>query len=161
MAAARGLKTQRAVTGGEGSVVRRYQDVVVGRRSLSTTLYFEFCMLFAWAPGALGLLLRKLLWPRLFRACGRGVQFGAGIVLRHPNRIRLGDRVVISERCTLDARNPVLDEAIVIGDDVILAEGVILQTKGGTIRIGDRVGINSRTLLNATVDAPSTSATTP
>ena len=137
-------KTQGAVTGG-GSALRRYQDVVVGLRSLGATLYFEWCALLGPLPGAAGLFLRTLFWPRLFAACGRGAQFGANVVLRHPHRIRLGERVVISDRCTLDARSPGLDEAIAIGDDTILAEGVIVQAKGGTVRIGPRGGVGPQT----------------
>ena len=88
--------------------------------------------------------------PALFAACGQGVQFGPHVTLRHPHRVRLGDRVVVSDRCTLDARSPEADEAIAIGDDTILANDVLVQAKGGTIRIGARGGIGPQTVMIST-----------
>ena len=45
-------------------------------------------------PGALGLALRKALYPLLLGACGRNVVFGQNVVLRHPHKIRIADNVV-------------------------------------------------------------------
>ena len=142
-------KTHAAVTGG-GSALRRYQDVVVGRRSVWATLYYELCMILGQMPGALGLALRRILWPRLFGSCGRGVLFAENMVLRHPHRIHLGNRVVLSEGCVLDARNVDTDFAIVVGDDSILSNNAMLQCKDSTIRIGARVGIGTQTIIQAT-----------
>ena len=141
-------KTQASVTG-SGSALRRYQDVVVGRTGLASTLYFEFCTWLSPIPGALGLALRKTFWPRLFGACGRGVLFGAGTVLRHPHRIHLGERVVISEGCVLDARSADSNHAITVGDDVILSNGVILSCKGARIAIGARTGLGPQAMVLA------------
>jgi acetyltransferase-like isoleucine patch superfamily enzyme len=141
------VKTQRAVTGRDSSL-RRYQDVIVGSRSIWRTLYFELAILLSPIPGAIGIGLRKLLWPRLFAACGQGTVFGAGIVLRHPQRIHLGARVVISEGCILDARHEV-GQALVLGDDVILANQVILSCKGACITIGARCGLGPQTSIVA------------
>jgi acetyltransferase-like isoleucine patch superfamily enzyme len=132
-------KTQHAVTG-KGSALRRYQEVVVGRPGLAGTLYFEFCCWLTPVPGALGLALRQRFWPRLFGSCGKGVVFGTGIVLRHPHRIHLGDRVVVSENCILDARSDGSPRAMVIGDDAILSNGVVVSCKGAGVEIGPRTG---------------------
>lgn len=148
MAESRQGKTQAAVTEG-GSALSRYQKVVVGRSGWLSLLYFEICMQFSYAPGALGLFLRRLFWRRLFRRCGRGVVFGAGTLLRHPNRIELGDRVVVSEGCVLDARSDDVDCAIAIGDDTILGNGVTLSCKTGTIRLGARGGLGTQTVVHA------------
>lgn len=139
-------KTHAAVTGG-GSLLGRYQAVIVGRSGLGRTLYFEWCAWLAIVPGALGLALRKLFWPRLFGSCGRGVQFAGNIVLRHPHRIHLGDRVVLSERCLLDARNAGTDRAIEIGDDGIVSNDVMIQCKGSSVAIGARAGIGPQTVI--------------
>jgi galactoside O-acetyltransferase len=128
-------KTQAAVAG-RRSALRNYQDVVVGSQSFLSTLYYEWCMLCSVFPGALGLLLRKIFWPRLFRSCGKGVVVAANVILRHPSRIELGHRVVISEGCILDARNGDVECAIALGDDSILSNNVMLSCKDGTIRIG-------------------------
>jgi galactoside O-acetyltransferase len=141
-------KTHAAVTGG-GSALRNYQDVVVGSRSLLATLYYEWCMLFSVFPGALGLLLRKIFWPRLFRSCGKGIVVGANVILRHPNRIEIGERVVISDGCILDARNDQVECAIALGDDNILSNGVMLSCKDGTMKIGARTGLGVQTIIHA------------
>ena len=144
----KGYYTHKAITRG-GTAWRRYQDVMVGSRSLARTLFYELCMLLGPVPGALGLVLRKLVWPRLFGTCRPGAQFGAGVVLRHPHRIHLGERVVISEGCVLDGRNEGSDQAIVLGDDVILAPYTTLQSKGATLRIGSCCGIGTQTIIVA------------
>ena len=61
-------------------------------------------MLSQHVPGALGLALRKTLYPLLLGACGRNVVFGQNVVLRHPHKIRIGDNVVIDDNCLLDAK---------------------------------------------------------
>jgi galactoside O-acetyltransferase len=81
-------ETHAAVTG-SGSALQKYQEVIVGSRSLRALLFFEFCAWLGPVPGAVGMLLRKVFWPRLFASCGRGCMFGAGIILRHPRRIHL------------------------------------------------------------------------
>jgi galactoside O-acetyltransferase len=145
-------KSQGAVTA-EGSAWRRYRQVVLGGGSLCFAFRFELAMLFKNLPGAPGLLLRKLFWPGLFGKCGRGVQFGEGIVLRHPRRIALGDRVVLTDWCVLDARNEVAETAITLDDDVICSNGVSLVCKGGTISIGARTGIGKDGIVHSVGDS--------
>ena len=148
-------KTHAAVTG-SGSALARYREVVVGAPSLGALLYFEFCAWLGPVPGALGLALRGLFWPRLFAACGRKVMFGQNVILRHPGRIRLGSRVVVSEDCVLDARSPDLDEVIALGDDVMLSNRVMLSCKGGAIRIGHRAGVGPGTVIQSSAGNPVT-----
>ncbi len=146
-------KTQASITG-EGSALKKYQAVMVGSTSLWATIYFEGCAWFGVVPGAVGLLLRKVFWPRMFKHCGAGVQFGRGVTLRHPSRISLGDNVVISEGCILDARNADADEAIVLGDDVMLANNVSLSAKGGSITVGNKTGFGAQTVVQSTNACP-------
>jgi galactoside O-acetyltransferase len=147
------VKTHAAITG-QGSALGRYQDVMVGSRSLMALIVYEFCMLLAPVPGALGMVLRKLFWPRMFGSCGKGCMFAAGIVVRHPGRIRLGRSVVISEGCVLDGRHGSTQDAIVLGDNVILSNGVMLSCKNGTITIGGDTGLNAQTIVQSTNDCP-------
>jgi len=146
-------KTQAAVTG-QGSSLAKYQAVMVGKDGIGSMLYYELCTWFAYLPGALGLLLRKVFWPRLFLRCGHGVQFGYGIILRHPGRIALGNRVIFGEQCILDARNDGVEQAIEISDDVMFANAVSITTKGGTIKIGNNTGIGTQTVIQSTHESP-------
>jgi len=119
----------------------KYSALVVGRPGLAALLGYELVMLTSqWVPGALGLFLRKLLYPRLLGACGRGVVFGQHVVLRHPHKIRIGDRVVVDDNCLLDAKGE--DNAgITIGSGVFLGRNSILSCKNGDIVLGDGVNI--------------------
>ncbi len=148
-------KTQQAITG-KGSALNKYQDVIVGNRSLLFLFYYECCVWLGVIPGALGMLLRQIFWPRLFGSCGKKVAFASGVVLRHPKRIHLGDFVVISEGCILDARNSETEQVIVLGNDVILSNNVVLSCKKGTISIGDSTGVNSGTVIQSTNNCPVT-----
>lgn len=146
-------KTHEAVTG-KGSAFTQYQDVIVGKRSLSFFLYYELCLFFSFIPGAVGMALRKIFWPRLFLNCGKGVLFGTNIVIRHPQRISLGDRVVISDGCILDARSPDVEISISLGDDVMLSNDVMLSCKNGIILVGSNTGINAQTIIQSTSMCP-------
>lgn len=143
-------KKSHAAIAGKGSALRKYQDVIVGSRSLGTLAYFELCLLLGQIPGALGLFLRKMFWPRLFGSCGRGVQFGFGVILRHPGRVALGDNVIVSEHCILDARSDYSDHAIMIASDVILSNHVMLSCKDGYISLGARTGVGPQTIIQST-----------
>ena len=80
--------------------------------------------------------------------------FGANIILRHPNRIRIGSNTVLSEGVVLDARHSTDDTALQIGDEVILANNTMLSCKDGTINIGDRVGIGAYTIIQSVQHCP-------
>ncbi len=142
------MKTQASITEG-GSALQRYCRVIVGRPGWGALVYFEICTWLAIVPGALGLFLRKSLWPGLLGNCGKGVVFGASVTLRHPHRVHLGDRVVVSDGCILDARNGSAEKAIDISDDVILANNVTISCKGGTVRVGAGSGIGTQTVIHA------------
>ncbi len=146
-------KTHESITG-KGSPLGKYQDVMVGSRSLLALLYYEWCVLLGSIPGAPGMVLRKLFWPRLFADCGGGCMFASGITLRQPAKMRLGRAVVISEGCILDGRHADADVSITLGDNVILSTNVMLSCKNGTIIIGDNCGLNAQTIVQSTNDCP-------
>ena len=141
-------KSHAAVTSG-GSLLTRYQDVVVGNRSIFSTIYFECCMLLSRIPGAIGLALRGIFWPKLFASCGKGVFFGENVILRHPNRIHLGNKVVISDGCILDARNEESTTVIQLEDNVILSNNVMISCKGGTVKIGSNTGLGAQIVIQS------------
>ena len=94
--------------------------LVVGRSGWAALVRHELVTLLAQSvPGALGLLLRKTLYPPLLGACGRNVVFGQNVVLRHPHKIRIGDNVVIDDNCLLDAKGD-RNGGITIGSSVFI-----------------------------------------
>ncbi len=132
----------------------KYQEILVGNRSLVSFLYYEWCMLLGPIPGAAGMVLRKTFWPRMFGSCGRGCMFAANIVLRQPGRIHLGNSVVISEGCILDGRYEIESVSIRLGDNVILSNNVMLSCKNGSINIGNNCGLNAQTIVQSTTNCP-------
>lgn len=132
----------------EKSVIARYQEISLGRGGWFFLLKYELTMLLCnGLSGAAGLWLRKKLYPKLLGTAGRAVVFGRDISLRHPGRIAVGDCVVVDDGCVLDARSeePI---AVSIGSHTILARDTIIACKGGTVRIGDDVGIGAHTTIH-------------
>jgi acetyltransferase-like isoleucine patch superfamily enzyme len=132
---------QQAVRDQRRSALAKYQDLVVGSRSLIRLLAYELIVTgTSWVPGALGLVLRRLFYPALLGRCGKNVTFGHGVVLRHPAKIRLGDDVVVDDLVLLDAKGT-SNEGITVGNGVFLGRGTILSCKDGDIVLGDHVNI--------------------
>ncbi len=150
-------KTHTAVSKG-GSALNRYQRVIVGKHSFFSFVYFEYCVWLGIVPGAVGLFLRKIFWPRLFRRCGRGTTFGVGITIRHPGRISLGENVIVSDGCILDARNENKQDAINVGDETIMSNNVMISCKGGAVHIGNRAGLGAQTIIQSVNNCPVTLA---
>jgi len=120
------------------SARQKYSKLVVGRPGLGALLKYELTVLVSQSvPGALGLALRKTLYPRLLGTCGRNVVFGQNVVLRHPHKIRIADDVVIDDNCLLDAKGED-NRGITIGNGVFIGRNTILSCKNGDIEIGDR-----------------------
>jgi acetyltransferase-like isoleucine patch superfamily enzyme len=132
---------QEALRDERRSALAKYQDLVVGSRSLLRLFIYELVVTgTSWVPGALGLVLRRIFYPLLLGRCGRNVTFGHGVVLRHPAKIRLGADVVVDDLVVLDAKGTA-NEGITVGDGVFLGRGTILSCKDGDIVLGDHVNI--------------------
>jgi len=134
-------KAQDQLFDAHSSALQKYARLVVGRPGWPALLRHEFVTLVSQSmPGALGLALRKALYPWLLGACGRGVVFGQNVVLRHPGKIRIGDNVVIDDNCLLDAKGDA-NAGITIGSGVFVGRNTILSCKNGDIELGDRANI--------------------
>lgn len=124
------------------SAIQRYMDLFVGERGWWPLLRYEAVVLLAsWVPGALGLVLRRLLYPRILGGCGRNVTFGANVTLRHPGKIRIADDVAVDDGCVLDAKGTAND-GIRIGRRVFLGRNTILACKDGDIVLEDGVNVS-------------------
>src|SRR3954465_1795730 len=119
----------------------QHAELVVGRPGLGALLKYELIVTFAQAwPGALGLVIRKALYPMLLGSCGRNVVFGQHVVLRHPHKIHLGSNVVVDDLCLLDAKGE-SNGGIRIGDAVFVGRNTILSCKNGDIDLADGANI--------------------
>src|SRR5688500_5527697 len=98
-------KAQEQVFDPSKSAREKYAELVVGRPGFGALLKHEMVTLWSQhVPGALGLALRKALYPLLLGSCGRNVIFGQNVVLRHSHKIHIGDNVMIDDNCLLDAK---------------------------------------------------------
>jgi acetyltransferase-like isoleucine patch superfamily enzyme len=137
----------------------KYASLVVGRPGLGALIRHELIVTLSQArAGALGLVLRKWLYPRLLGSCGRNVVFGQNVVLRHPHKIHIGSNVVIDDNCLLDAKGE-SNGGIRIADGVFIGRNSILSCKDGDIELrqGANIGFNcevfsaSRVIIGAGV----------
>jgi acetyltransferase-like isoleucine patch superfamily enzyme len=122
----------------------KYAALVVGRPGWAALIKHELITMAAQSmPGALGLALRRTLYPSLLGACGRNVVFGQNVTLRHPHKVRIGDNVVIDDNCLVDAKGE-SKQGITIGSGVFIGRNTILSCKNGDIDIEDgaNVGFN-------------------
>jgi len=131
------------------SLTKKYADLTIGQFSYVQLIKYEFMItLLSPMPGAIGLLLRKIFYKRLFNDVGKGVVWGKSITLRYPDRIHFGNRVVIDDYALINARGSG-DAGIYIGDDVIINRGVIIQSKVGAIHIGHETNIGAFTFISS------------
>ncbi|MGE0704241.1 MAG: DapH/DapD/GlmU-related protein [Vicinamibacterales bacterium] len=119
------------------SAAAKYSALIVGQPGVWALLRHELVVTLtqAW-PGAFGLALRKIAYPRLLGSCGRNVVFGQNVVLRHPHKIHIGDNVVIDDNCLLDAKGE-RNRGIRIGNGVFVGRNTILSCKDGDIELAD------------------------
>jgi acetyltransferase-like isoleucine patch superfamily enzyme len=134
-------KAQEQIFAAGTSASEKYAALIVGRRGLGALLKYELVVMLSQAcPGALGLVLRKALFPMLLGSCGRNVVFGQNVVLRHPHKIHIGNNVVVDDNCLLDAKGE-SNRGIRLGNGVFIGRNSILSCKNGDIELGDGANI--------------------
>ena len=131
----------------DGGKLGKYQTLILGEKSLVKLFRYELIIgLCGWLPGALGLLLRSKLYPKIMGYVGRNVTFGQNVVLRHPHKIFIGDNVVIDDQCVLDAKGQ-NNRGIFIGDGVFIGRHTILNCKNGDIVLENHVNISFNCMI--------------
>ncbi len=144
------LKIQQSMSGGNQSALHRYMDLVVGQRGYLKLLKYELVVMIAQKrAGALGLLLRKKMYPWLLGECGRNVTFGCDVVLRHPHKIRIGDGVVVDENVLVDAKGE-SNQGIDIGAGSYIGRNSIVSCKNGDIYLGENANVGWPCTIAAT-----------
>ncbi|MBK8970219.1 MAG: acyltransferase [Hahellaceae bacterium] len=98
--------------------------------------------------GALGLVLRKLVYPRIFRGIHRSVIIGRNVLLRCPVQIRLNAKVIIDDTVQLIA-NSDARESITLGENAFIRSFACLNAgpPSGFIKIGKNSGIGQMSVL--------------
>ncbi len=126
-----------------------YQEYVTGSRSLWELFKYEiFINLMAGVPGALGLMARKLFYPLMISYCGKGIVWGSNLVIRYPQKIRIGDQCIFDDGCVLDAKGGT-NQGISLGKSCMIGRHSILGCKNSDILIGDHVGISPHCIIHA------------
>lgn len=134
-------KAQEQLFAAGTSAREKYAALVVGRPGWGALLRHELIVTFTQSlPGALGLALRKALYPKLLGSCGRNVVFGQNVTLRHPHKVHIGDNVVIDDNCLVDAKGTT-NAGIRIGRGVFIGRNTILSCKNGDIDLADDVNV--------------------
>jgi acetyltransferase-like isoleucine patch superfamily enzyme len=134
--------TQKALISQDASMASKYSRLFVGRKGLWFLFKYEFINHFITPmPGALGLAMRKIFYPRLLKKVGRGVVFGRNITLRHPHKITIGEATSIDDNAVLDAKGET-NEGLSLGANVYIGRNTALSCKEGSIAIGDYVNIS-------------------
>ncbi len=130
-----------------------YRRLAVGGASTPYFIAYEAALLlFSGLPGLLGLGIRSLAYPGLFRSCGRRPAFGRGVVLRVPNQVSLGSGVVVDDYAALDVRGE--GASIEIKDRAIIGRFTAVAAKGGTVSLGAgcNIGSHCRIATNSKVE---------
>ena len=81
-----------------------------------------------------------MFFKSLFKEVGKNVVFGRSLTIRHPQKIRIGDNVIIDDYAVLDAKGH-NNLGIEIGNDVMIGRNTVISCKNGNIRIGDNSNI--------------------
>lgn len=133
----------------QSSSFSRYKMKAAGDVSFTHLVLYEiFNLVFANLGGALGYVTRKILLTRLFKAAGKGVILGRGLVVRHPARISLGDNVAIDDYVFLDAGGSG-EMGLELGDGVIISRNCVIQGKTGAVLLGDRVDVGCNSVFSS------------
>jgi acetyltransferase-like isoleucine patch superfamily enzyme len=130
-----------------------YRRLAVGDASLLQLFFYELSqLLLSNLPGLLGLGLRALAYPMLFKKCGRRPAFGRGVVLRVPQQMSLGSGVLVDDYSALDVRGS--KASIVLEDRVSIGRLSTIAAKGGDIllRAGCNIGSYCRIATNSHIE---------
>ncbi|WP_210407623.1 acyltransferase, partial [Hydrocoleum sp. CS-953] len=132
---------QAKLTDEKKTALQKYQDITIGSYSISKLIKYELLVTLIGAlPGAIGLVLRKKFYKSLFGRVGRNVIFGKSITIRHPDKIYIGDNVIIDDYAVLDGKGAD-NNRIIIGDNVMIGRSSVISCKNGNITIGENSNI--------------------
>jgi acetyltransferase-like isoleucine patch superfamily enzyme len=133
---------QAALSDVRRSGVALYRDLSVGSAGWGAFLLNECVQgVLSGIPGVFGYGLRALLYPRLFKSCGKRPAIGKGSIIRIPRQISLGSGVLLDDYVSLDVRGEAA--SIEIQDRVSVGRLSTIAAKHGSIRLGAGCNIGS------------------
>lgn len=131
------------------SPLKTYMALTSGEESFSRFILYELLTsLLGPIPGAVGLFLRQKLYPFMFKKAGKKPIIGRNVVIRHPDKIEIGDYVTVDDNSLIDARGAG-PEGVILEDQVIVNRNCLIQAKAGPIRIGKHSSIGSYTIITS------------
>ncbi len=137
----------KKLTEDKKSSFEKYREIIVGSKKWSYFLYYELTNLLVSSLGSsIGLLGRRLLYPRLLASAGKNLFFGRNVILRCAGKIYMGSNVIIDDNCLLDGRGP-NEINLWIGNDVFIGRDTLISCHDGVINIGNNVNIGVRGMI--------------
>ncbi len=133
---------------GSDSALTQYLDIFVGKRSLLSLVKYELITgVFSLMPGGIGFLGRRFFYGKLLGRMGKKCAFGTGVALRSPGRIELGDKVVLDDNVTLDAKG---EKGFVrTGDGVYVGKNTVFSCALAPVTLGSRVSVGPGCYIRA------------
>lgn len=140
-------KIGQVMSNAKKSKWQQYCDLVVGSRSFWFCLKYELInLLLSPIPGALGIGLRKWIYPSILGKVGKGIIFGHHVTFRHPRKIEIGEGTVIDDYSMIDAKGS-NNCGISIGKHVYIGRQSIIYCKNGDIVLEDKVNLGHRCII--------------
>ena len=137
-----------------GGALQLYKEFAVGADcGLLGWIWYEVLMFFVSSlAGVMGFAVRALLYPSLFKICGKRPAIGRGVQVRIPKQISIGKGILIDDYAVLDVRGR--DASIDIEDRVSIGRYTTIAAKNGHIKLQSGVNIGSycRVATNSKVE---------
>ncbi|PID59206.1 MAG: hypothetical protein CR986_06935 [Ignavibacteriae bacterium] len=132
------------------SPLKKYQDLIIGNRSLSDLFFYEFfTFMFMNMPSLPGLFLRQKAYKKLFGAFGRGSTIGLGVSLKQPQKVSIGKNCIIDDYVHISARGN-NSSRINLKDKVFIGRATELKLRNGEINIASNSSIGSNNRIATT-----------
>jgi len=133
------------------SAFKKYKRIHIGNSNFLFFIKYELIItLFTHINGAIGLLLRKIFFKKLFKKVGKGVIFGKNMTIRNPKNIEIGNNVIFNDFSVIDAKGD-NNSWIKIEDNVLIGRNTTLSCKGGNIEIKKNANLGpNNTIISET-----------
>ncbi|MCS6961639.1 MAG: acyltransferase [Deltaproteobacteria bacterium] len=120
---------------------RDLPEILVGRNTFTGLIAFEvYENLLKKLAGVTGIILRRVFLRLILKNVGKKLTCEEAVTILGGKRISVGDGVFLRKYSSLEAR---FGGTIELGNSVLINQGTIVCSKGGSILISDGVNISS------------------